>query len=128
MPKRFMQQCATSFSTASTSSIAPGSVSNRFLRGIFTAIWALPQIGIVLYSSSWWVQHFSEKRQSHYSCCRCWVLRLADRWSLLILSKNPRPSMSILTPPQLSIQIWYALERTPTKITTASMFSNSIPP
>ena len=87
-----------------------------------------PKIGIVLYSSSWWVQYFSEKRQSYYSCCRCWVLRLADRWSLLILSKNPRPSMSILTPPQLSIQIWYALERTPTKITTASMFSNSIPP
>ena len=32
----------TSFSTASTSSIAPGSVSNRSLCCIFTAIWSVP--------------------------------------------------------------------------------------
>ena len=35
----------TSFSTASTSSIAPGSVSNRSLCCIFTAIWSVPQSG-----------------------------------------------------------------------------------
>ena len=34
----------TSFSTASTSSIAPGSVSNRSLCCIFTAIWSVPQV------------------------------------------------------------------------------------
>ena len=33
-----------SFSTASTSSIAPGSVSNRSLCCIFTAIWSVPQV------------------------------------------------------------------------------------
>ena len=36
--------------------------------------------------------------------------------------------MFISTPTQLSIELWYALGKTPTKITTASMFSNSIPP
>ena len=38
----------TSFSTASMSSIAPGSVSNRSLCCIFTAIWSVPQVERVI--------------------------------------------------------------------------------
>ena len=69
----------------------PGSVSNRFLCGIFTAILSVPQIGIVLYSSSWWVQHFSEKRQSHYSCCRFWVLRFSGSLEFAHPIEEPSP-------------------------------------